>query len=69
MQVSGLAELHDRGGMRWTKEERGWEASAIWVARARRRRALVFIEIDGARVEMDAHRIDDESHRDQGGEG
>jgi hypothetical protein len=114
MRVSGLAELHEQGGMTWTEGERGWVAmpdevlkalagggfeeckravttsrrdlrpaggvwqgvnrttgsvaSAIWVARARRRRALVFIEIDGARIEMDVRRTDDASYRDQGGE-
>ena len=115
--VSGLAELHDRGGMRWTARERAWKAvpdevlnalagdgfeeckrvittsrrdlrpaggvwqgvnrttgtvaSAIWVARAARRRSLVFIEIDGEPIKLDhgaTRRSDDGSSRDEGGE-
>jgi len=49
----------------------GSVASAIWVARAPRRRALVFIEIDGERIKVNdraPRSSDDKPHREDGGE-
>ena len=49
----------------------GSVASAIWVARATQRHAVVFIEIDGELVKVDhadTRRSDDESYREEGGE-
>src|SRR6185503_17203918 len=48
----------------------GSVASAIWVARATQRQALVFIEIDGELVDVHhgARRAEDLSYRDEGGE-
>jgi hypothetical protein len=117
MEVSGLADLHEEGRMRWTEQERGWVAvpdevvdafarggfeeckratttsrrdlrpagglwqgvnhatgavaSVIWVVRAPRHQALMFIEIDGEVVDT-AHDGSEPSARrpdhDEGGE-
>lgn len=49
----------------------GSVASAIWVVRATRRRALVFVEIDGELLKLrhDDTPPFDASYRDEGGEG
>ena len=65
-------DLRPSGGV-WqgVNQATGSVASAIWVAHATQRQALVFIEIDGELVKV-AHgatsRSDDASHRDEGGE-
>lgn len=49
----------------------GSVASAIWVARATQRQALIFLEIDGELIKVShgaARRPEDESYRDEGGE-
>ena len=65
-------DLRPAGGV-WqgVNQATGSVASAIWVARATQRQALMFIEIDGELVKVDhgdTPRSDDESHRDEGGE-
>ena len=65
-------DLRPAGGV-WQGVNRatGSVASAIWVARATQRQALLFIEIDGEPLEVDhgdTRRSDDESYRDDGGE-
>ena len=66
-------DLQPAGGV-WQGVNRitGSVASAIWIARASRRQALVLIEIDGelVKVSHDGPRNpEDESYRDDGGEG
>ena len=65
-------DLRPAGGV-WQGVNRltGSVASAIWVARATQRQALVFIEIDGELIQVshDApRRSEDGSYRDEGGE-
>jgi hypothetical protein len=64
-------DLRPAGGV-WQGVNRltGSVASAIWVARASQRLALVFIEIDGELIDV-SHgpgRSEDVSYRDEGGE-
>ena len=66
-------DLRPAGGV-WQGVNRatGSVASAIWVARAPQRHALVFIEIDGELFEVDPGGVpprDDVSYREEGGEG
>jgi hypothetical protein len=72
MTTTSRRDLRPAGGV-WQGVNRttGSVASAIWVARAIQRRALVFVDIDGERVDMGHHdirRSDAESDRDEGGE-
>jgi len=65
-------DLRPAGGV-WQGVNRltGSVASAIWVARATQRRALVFIDIDGERLEVRSGALrwfEDVSYRDEGGE-
>ena len=64
-------DLRPAGGV-WqgVNHATGSVASAIWVARAARGQALMFIEIDGERVDRndDASEFDRRSYRDEGGE-
>jgi hypothetical protein len=65
-------DLRPAGGV-WQGVNRttGSIASAIWVARAAQRRALVFVEIDGELIQVshDAPQSPGvESYRDEGGE-
>jgi hypothetical protein len=65
-------DLRPAGGV-WQGVNRltGSVASAIWVARATQRHALVFIEVDGELIEV-SHGAprwsEDVSYRDEGGE-
>jgi hypothetical protein len=65
-------DLRPAGGV-WQglNQATGSVASAIWVARATQRQALVFIEIDGELVDADVggpEPSDSASYRDEGGE-
>ena len=65
-------DLRAAGGV-WQGVNRitGSVASAIWVARATERQALIFIEIDGATVNSQlasGRRAADLSYKDEGGE-
>jgi hypothetical protein len=65
-------DLRPAGGV-WQGVNRitGSVASAIWVARATQREALVFLEIDGELIKVShgaGRRADDASYRDEGGE-
>jgi len=65
-------DLRPAGGV-WQGVNRltGSVASAIWVARAAERLALVFIEIDGELLKVShtaARKSRDELYRDEGGE-
>jgi hypothetical protein len=64
-------DLRSTGGV-WqgVNHATGAVASAVWVARARRGQALVFIEINGELVDADHGRpeVPDPSYRDEGGE-
>jgi len=65
-------DLRPAGGV-WQGVNRitGSVASAIWVARATQRHAIVFIEIDGELVKVAlgaARRSDDKLYREEGGE-
>jgi hypothetical protein len=65
-------DLRPAGGV-WQGVNRitGSVASAIWVARATQRQALIFIEIDGETVDMQraaSRRAANMSYRDEGGE-
>jgi len=65
-------DLRPAGGV-WQGVNRltGSVASAIWVARATQRHALVFIDIDGERLEVRSGVLrwsEDVSFRDEGGE-
>jgi hypothetical protein len=66
-------DLRPAGGI-WQGVNRatGSVASAVWVVRAPQRQALVFIEIDGELIKVNhgaSRRSEDESYRDEGGEG
>jgi hypothetical protein len=65
-------DLRPAGGL-WQGVNRitGSVASAIWVARATQRQALVFVEIDGELIKVNhgaARPPEDASYRDEGGE-
>jgi hypothetical protein len=64
-------DLRPAGGV-WQGVNRmtGSVASAIWVARATQRLALIFVEIDGKLVDVHygPRRSEDVSYRDEGGE-
>ena len=66
-------DLQPAGGL-WQGVNRitGSVASAIWIARARQRQALVLIEIDGELIKVSHDgpgNAEDQSYRDEGGEG
>ena len=64
-------DLRPAGGL-WQGVNRltGSVASAIWVARATQRQALVFVEIDGEFIDVHygPRRSEDVSYKDEGGE-
>ncbi len=65
-------DLRPAGGV-WQGVNRitGSVASAIWVARATQRQALIFLEIDGELIKVShgaGRRAEEPSYRDEGGE-